>query len=209
VNAFDRTLHDGCDTVFVLNHAGLPLARTKAGTLRLAAVKDRYSSPVPGISGLYAEATCDPSSELVRTMLSAVERGDLDSASFQFRVTRQRWNEPDFTRRWIQEVSLAQGDVSLVTWPANEGTAGTVSLRQRLPGHGSIDAVPSRRLTRGEFVPLLAPDTTIENRLRFRRKGAKTTAPPVPDSLHQRIAQLNALDRERLGALKKKVKANP
>jgi DnaJ-class molecular chaperone len=54
--------------------------------------------------------------------------------SFAFRVLRQEWNE-DYTRRWINEVSLDKGDVSLVNYGANPTTGGTVSIRQRFKGH--------------------------------------------------------------------------
>src|ERR1700733_11187257 len=36
VGAFGKTLSEGADTAFLLNHSGMTLARTKPGTLRLS-----------------------------------------------------------------------------------------------------------------------------------------------------------------------------
>jgi hypothetical protein len=136
VGSFKRTLQDGPDCVFLLNHAGMSLARTKPGTLRLSEVTDGARSPVYGVTGLHTEALLDPQNMFVQAMRSAVERGDLDEMSFSFKVLRQEWSK-DWTRRRIQEVSLHHGDVSLVNYGANANTAGTVALRQRLPGRSS------------------------------------------------------------------------
>ena len=77
-------------------------------------------------------------------MRSAVERGDLDEMSFAFRVTREKWNEA-FDRRWINEVDLSKGDVSLVNYGANPTTGGTVAMRQRLIGQRS-EQMPAGRI---------------------------------------------------------------
>lgn len=129
LSAFDNTLNRGADVAFLLNHTGMTLARTKPGTLKLSAVKDAYTSPVAGVTGLYSEALLDPQNLYVQAMRSAVERGDLDECSFAFRVVRQEWDK-DYTRRWINEVNLDKGDVSLVNYGANPHTGGTVAMRQ-------------------------------------------------------------------------------
>jgi HK97 family phage prohead protease len=135
VGAFGKTLTEGADVAFLLNHEGMTLARTKSGTLKLSEETDGARSPVYGVTGLHSEALLDPLNPMVRAMRSAVERSDLDSMSFAFRVTSQEWNE-DFTRRRIQAVNLDFGDVSLVNYPGNPHTAGSVSLRQRFRGFG-------------------------------------------------------------------------
>lgn len=112
--AFKRTLDHGADVRLLINHDGIPLARTKSGTLDLS--EDNV--------GLLSRATLDPASPTVASLKSAMDRGDADQMSFMFRVVRQEWS-PDFTQRDILEVQLF--DVSVVTFPANEGT--TVSLR--------------------------------------------------------------------------------
>lgn len=112
--AFTRTLDHGADVRLLINHDGLPLARTKSGTLSLS----------QDDTGLLAEARLDADSPTVRSLKSAMDRGDADQMSFAFKVTRQDWNE-DYTDRTIREVQLF--DVSVVTFPANPATS--VSLR--------------------------------------------------------------------------------
>ena len=130
VGAFGKTLSEGADVAFLLNHTGQTLARTKSGTLKLSEVTEGNKSPVYGITGLHTEADFDPQNMYVQAMRSGVERGDLDEMSFAFRVLRQEWNS-DYDRRWINEVSLDKGDVSLVNYGANPTTGGTVTMRQR------------------------------------------------------------------------------
>ena len=111
--AFGKTLAEGADVPFKLNHDGMTLARTKSGTMKLS----------EDDTGLNVEAEFDPRNSAVRDMQSAMERGDMDEMSFGFRVMRQEWS-PDFTQRDILEVNLNKGDVSLVNYGANPATAG-------------------------------------------------------------------------------------
>lgn len=111
--AFKKTLSEGADVPFLVNHGGLTLARTKSGTLRLS----------EDDTGLYTEADLDPASPHVQALRSAMERGDVDEMSFGFWVTRQQWS-PDYDQRDILEVSLNKGDVSVVNYGANPATAG-------------------------------------------------------------------------------------
>lgn len=111
--AFKKTLREKDDIRLLINHDGIPLARTKSKTLRLSA--DPHLS---------AEATLDSASPLVQTIRSAMERGDMDQMSIGMRVHRQEWNE-DYTERQIKEAQLF--DVSIVTYPASPTT--TASLR--------------------------------------------------------------------------------
>lgn len=125
--AFAKTLSEGADVPFKLNHDGMTLARTKSGTMRLA----------EDSTGLHVEADLDPTNGQVRDIHSAMERGDLDEMSFAFRVTRQEWS-PDYTQRDITEVNLNKGDVSIVNYGANPHTAGLTSLRSALTD-GTLD----------------------------------------------------------------------
>ena len=129
--SFTKTLNEGADCAFLLNHRGMTLARTKPGTMKLAEVTEPGLSPVTGVTGLHSEALFDPQNMYVQAMRSAVERGDLDEMSFAFRVMRQEWNDA-YDERYINEVSVDKGDVSLVNYGANPHTGGTVDLRQRL-----------------------------------------------------------------------------
>lgn len=104
--ALDGRLSD--DVVFLLNHAGMPLARTASGTLELEITP----------RGLVARTTLDPSAPLAADVLSAIGRGDLAAMSFAFTVAREEWDETgDTPRRTILEVGRLY-DVSVVTEPA-------------------------------------------------------------------------------------------
>lgn len=113
--ACDKSVRERDDVRLLLNHDGVPIARTKSKTLELK------SDNV----GLWSGATLDAGSPLVQTIRSAMDRGDLDEMSFAFQVIRQEWNG-DYTERRILEVKLF--DVSVVTYPANP--AAVAQLRQ-------------------------------------------------------------------------------
>jgi HK97 family phage prohead protease len=129
--AFKKTLDEGADVAWLLNHRGMTFARTKSGTMKLSEVTEPGLSPVIGVTGLHTEALLDLGNPQVLAIRSAVERGDLDEMSFAFRVMRQEWNDT-YDERYINEVSVDKGDVSLVNYGANPHTGGTVDLRQRL-----------------------------------------------------------------------------
>lgn len=108
--AASKSLAERDDVRFLVNHDGLPLARTKAKTMTLAADDIGLLVDVPSL---------DPRSSVVADLASSIRRGDLDQMSFAFYVVRQEWDE-DYTRRVIRELRLV--DVSAVTYPANEAT---------------------------------------------------------------------------------------
>lgn len=102
-----KSIQERDDVRLLINHDGIPLARTKSGTLQLA------SDEV----GLLMDAQLDiKRSTQARDVISAMERGDLDEMSFAFEVMQGTWSA-DRTERSITEVKLY--DVSLVTYPAN------------------------------------------------------------------------------------------
>ena len=109
--AFSKTLQETPDVRLLANHEGLPMARTKNGTMRL------YEDE----TGLYFEAELADTQE-ARDLYTLVARGDVDQMSFAFRVIRQNWSK-DRTERTLTEVSLADGDVSIVTYPAYPATS--------------------------------------------------------------------------------------
>lgn len=108
------------DVVFLINHDGLPLARTRSGTLTIR--EDDH--------GLYMETVLDPEDPDVRSIVGKMKRGDLDKMSFAFWPERQEWDESgDVPLRTITQASLF--DVSIVTTPAYDGTEiGLRSLQQ-------------------------------------------------------------------------------
>lgn len=122
--AFTKTLSEGADVPFLINHGGMTLARTKSGTLQLA----------EDTTGLHTEARLDPANSDVGDLRSAMDRGDMDEMSFAFWVTRQQWS-PDYDQRDILEVNLNKGDVSVVNYGANPNTAGATLNSRDLAAH--------------------------------------------------------------------------
>lgn len=115
--SFDRTLSEKPDLQLLINHEGMPLARTKSGTLELKT--DRI--------GLKVRALLDPRDPDVQALLPKMERGDMDEMSFAFRVKDQEWND-DYTHRMIREVSLQKGDVSVVNYGMNPTTKASIMV---------------------------------------------------------------------------------
>jgi len=118
--AFDKSVRERDDVRFLINHDGVPLARTKSGTMTLEADD----------VGLLVDATLDRSSPIVQSLRSAMERGDMDQMSFAFEVVKQEWS-PDWSQRRITEVRLF--DVSVVTYPANDQTMALVGASAGRP----------------------------------------------------------------------------
>jgi len=137
--AFRKTLTETPDVRLLVNHEGLPLARTKNGTLTLT--EDER--------GLYFSAELADTQE-ARDIHTLIARGDVDQMSFAFRVIRQKWSE-DRSRRVLTEVSLSDGDVSVVTYPAYPTTS--VEAREEL--RKAIGAVKEGREITGESLVVL------------------------------------------------------
>ena len=125
--AFKRTLGQNPDVRLLINHGGLPLARTASGTLTL----DTDSK------GLRVSATLDPSDPDVASLAPKMRRGDLNQMSFAFRTNEDVWAS-DMSARTLMALDLADGDVSVVTYPANPNAM--ASVRSDGP---SIDAIAS------------------------------------------------------------------
>lgn len=127
--AFDRTLREKPDLHLLVNHEGLPLARTKSGTLSLSTDK----------TGLKVRASLDRRDPDVQRLQVKMERGDIDEMSFAFRTIEHRWNE-DESERNLLEVSLHKGDVSVVNFGANPATSASLrSLRPVLDFLADLD----------------------------------------------------------------------
>jgi HK97 family phage prohead protease len=130
--AFAKTLAETPGVQLLLNHSGLAMAYTKAGSLRLS----------EDTTGLHMEADVSTSRHDVGDMLAALNEGSVDEMSFAFRVTRQQWS-PDYDQRDITEVDLHRGDVSVVNFGANPATSvGAV----RAADFDRLDEVDARAL---------------------------------------------------------------
>jgi HK97 family phage prohead protease len=137
--AFRKTLMETPDVRLLINHEGLPLARTKNGTMTLT--EDER--------GLLFNAEIADTQE-GRDIYKLVQRGDVDQMSFAFRVIRQKWSE-DRSRRVLTEVSLSDGDVSVVTYPAYPTTS--VEAREALKS--AVSAIREGREVTGESLIVL------------------------------------------------------
>jgi len=114
--AFKRSLQSRNRMMLLWNHdTSNPLASTRNGSLQLA----------EDARGLKVTATL-PDTNLGRDLSVLIRDGVIDSMSFGFSVKRDSWSK-DGQTRYLEDVSLYE--VSLVSTPAYEATAGTVSVR--------------------------------------------------------------------------------
>ena len=114
-SAFTKTLAEQADVRLLVNHDGVPIARTKSGTLHLT-VDER---------GLVVDAPdLDMANPTVQELVSSMSRGDIDQMSFAFIPVRENYDSETRTRE-ILECRLM--DCSVVTYPWYELT--TVGLK--------------------------------------------------------------------------------
>ena len=115
--AFEGRLED--DVRFLINHDGMPLARTTNGTLRLS-VDER---------GLKYEAKLNPNVSTSRDLMELLKDGTINQSSFAFIVEDDSWEIKDgMNVRTINKVSRLY-DVSAVTYPAYNEASSSVALR--------------------------------------------------------------------------------
>ena len=173
--AFNRTLNASPDVRLLVDHAGQPLARTKSGTLELHA----------DTQGLHARATLDSSDPDVQRVLPKMRRGDLDQMSFSFRVVGAAGDEWDYgverTLRTLRELSLADQDVSIVTYPASHTTTASVRDARHL-----LSEQMSREMRNGRT---FAPIDIAKWRRNSERIGSelRLTANDTLDSLNEAV----------------------
>ncbi|MEU6098943.1 HK97 family phage prohead protease [Streptomyces sp. NPDC047079] len=145
--AFTKTLSETPQVQLLLNHGGLAMAYTKAGSLRLA----------EDSTGLHMEADVTAARSDVQDMLLALQDGSVDEMSFAFRVTRQMWS-PDYDQRDIIEVDLHRGDVSVVNFGANPATSVAPALRAAdFDKLGDDDARALMERLQRRFAPPVTP----------------------------------------------------
>lgn len=126
--AFDETLKRKPDLHLLINHEGMPLARTKSGTLQLSTDK----------VGLKVEADLDRRDPDVQSLEVKMSRGDMDEMSFAFRTVRHEWSNDETDRRLL-ELNLDKGDVSVVNFGANPHTS--AGLRALLENEAELRAL--------------------------------------------------------------------
>lgn len=126
VGEFEETMHAGligdligtCDCRFLINHTGMPLARTVSGTLTL--------NDTPTHLGF--DANLDARQQLANDLAVAIERGDVSQMSVGMVVGRDKWSADYNTRDVYGLKDLV--DVSAVTYPASPTT--TIEVAQRM-----------------------------------------------------------------------------
>lgn len=132
----------GDDVRLLINHDGLPLARTKSGTLRLS--EDE--------KGLRIEADLDERDPDVAALIPKMERGDLNQMSFAFSMSGgvEEWDDSqDPPLRTIKRVGELM-DVSVVTYPAYPTTEAALRSLEavkadRKPEQPDLSALAIRR----------------------------------------------------------------
>lgn len=134
--AFEVTLREKPDLHLLINHEGMPLARTKSGTLQLSTDSRGLRVKAPNLDRR------DPD---VQRLEVKMDRGDMDEMSFAFRVKKDSFDEDEGERRLL-EVSLHKGDVSVVNFGANPATSAKLrGLLKQLSGYDHADALAEAR----------------------------------------------------------------
>ncbi|MFE4469547.1 HK97 family phage prohead protease [Leifsonia sp. NPDC056824] len=131
--AFDLTLASNPDVNFLVNHTGMSMARTLAGTLELSA--DDH--------GLRSIASLNPQRNDVHDLELALRDGAFDQMSFAFRIEAGDWS-PDFMTFRIRQVNLDRGDVSAVNYGANPNTSISARAKQALDAIDHLEGEPLR-----------------------------------------------------------------
>ena len=165
--AFKRTLSRTPDVRLLINHTGLPLARTTSGTLTL----DTDSR------GLMVSAELDPSDPDVASLIPKMRRGDLNQMSFAFRASEDEWSK-DMSQRTLMENDLNDGDVSVVTYPANH--TAMAALRSDGPAVDAMSSALRTLETRGATALDMA-DLLDRARAYFRTMPADMSVDAAPD----------------------------
>jgi HK97 family phage prohead protease len=143
--AFTKTIKDGADVRLLIDHEGVPLARTRSGTLSLS--EDEI--------GLRIEAMLDENNPDAAKVMSALRRGDLSQMSFAFQTVKDSWSDDKRTRE-LKEVRLY--DVSVVTYPAYEET---------------VAELRNRNSTQADTVPAVAPIQLRKRQIQLRQAQAE------------------------------------
>jgi uncharacterized protein len=116
--AFKRSLQGRHRMMLLWNHnASEPLASTRNGTLKM----------VEDARGLKVTARL-ANTQTGRDVAELIRSGTIDAMSFGFAVKKDSWSA-DGNNRTLEEVALHE--VSLTSFPAYEGTAGTTSVREK------------------------------------------------------------------------------
>lgn len=127
--AGERTLRASPDVVFLVNHAGLAMARTVADTLQL------WSDDV----GCGNRAWLNPQRQDVKDLVASVEDGVTTEQSFAFMIESGQWS-PDYMEFRINDFEIDRGDTSAVNYGASPHTSVAARSREILD---ALDYLPA------------------------------------------------------------------
>lgn len=151
--AFTDTLAANPDVAFLLNHKGMTMARTSAGTLQLSMTG----------AGLQSDAWLNPKRQDVKDLILAIEERSITEMSFAFMLDEGQWSD-DYETFTITKLNLDRGDVSAVNYGANPYTSIAARSREifhdldRLPT-GAARAALDRLAARKDLAPAVAAPT--------------------------------------------------
>lgn len=153
--AFDSALKRGDDVEFLINHGGLPIARSTAGNLEMK--EDEH--------GLFIRAKLDPTDPDVQRIVPKMRAGMLDQMSFAFQATGQRWDTPEDGPdvRTITDVMLF--DVSIV----NRGAYPQTSIALRALDEAKKQAEEEKRKAQAQKARDLYAARKAETEQKIRR----------------------------------------
>ncbi|WP_435233061.1 head maturation protease, ClpP-related [Micromonospora aurantiaca (nom. illeg.)] len=160
--AGDKTIAARPDVIFLVNHRGLAMARTAAGTLEL------WSDRV----GDGNTAWLNPQRQDVMDLVHGIEDGTITEQSFAFMIEAGHWNA-DFTEYRIDVYDLDRGDTSAVNYGANPNTS--IAARSAREILDELDRLPAGA-ARAAMDRL-----THRVDLAQRRDQPAAPAPAVPD----------------------------
>lgn len=156
--AFDGVMED--DVRLLINHAGVPLARTTNGTLDLE-VDD---------NGLRYTARLADTTE-GRDLYKLIKRGDISQSSFAFTIEDEEWDRKQNLRTIKRMGSLL--DVSPVTYPAYPTTTVAARMAAAQPDPG--DEVAEEIVEAIEETPVAtAPEPVNSERATFAPVNTRT-----------------------------------
>lgn len=122
------------NVVFLLNHRGVPMAKTTTGSLELT------EEDAGLLSRAHLNVALAPEADLV----ARVEALLIDEMSFAFMIERGVWS-PDYTEYRIEQYDIHRGDTSAVTFGANPYT--DIASERAAPAGGITPADRARART--------------------------------------------------------------
>jgi HK97 family phage prohead protease len=174
------------DVAFLVNHSGVTMARTTAGTLFLSEKPE----------GGWHEAFLNPKRTDVNDLIIAMDDKSVDQMSFAFMIPENGgWWSDDFTHFEIRSYDLDRGDVSAVNYGASPYTdiaARTSEVLQDL-SHlpmGALREAENRLIKRGLTRGAAPADSSRE---RIEVRSARTEPTIIAKGSHSKaVARLNS-----------------